>query len=466
MAKVRRIANALLKAWTGLAPAGQAKGKDSAAAAEGRQQSPEEVSDVSGPQRRSVAVRGVIASLQGRRVRLVVGGEASTREEARSEALRSGVSHVLETFARPRAGDAGKVGESRVSLPEKDVQVCRELPCVDLPGGGKSVALQVSIPVGRLLDCVRGAGVVGGLPSLSFAVGMQMKELARRNEAEAFACLMKRLEVIAQTGMFSFALEAGEPRRLDGKAGCYVVPLTVKVLSNHRTRLFYQVYYETLSCLALSETERKEYAEANIPTYIYRILTSGGYYYRYIGYALRNDFDDHALDAGRYVCFLEKKAASSFLVKDNIGTVLRMRELRAADPYRQPATVHVDFRGQQLLMDNYRKGSSFCLSAFGVDCSREVLGDNSHFYHYTDTNPMHLYASVGDGASDILSGRYMEQLSEVVGPDEDDILRQMLPEEGVCVASFAIGVVYDHDEILHLTSFDIGPSEVFVEQVG
>ena len=45
MAKVRRIANALLKAWTGLAPAGQAKGKDSAAAAEGRQQSPEEVSD-------------------------------------------------------------------------------------------------------------------------------------------------------------------------------------------------------------------------------------------------------------------------------------------------------------------------------------------------------------------------------------------------------------------------------------
>ena len=56
--------------------------------------------------------------------------------------------------------------------------------------------------------------------------------------------------------------------------------------------------------------------------------------------------------------------------------------------------------------------------------------------------------------------------SEVVGPDEDDILRQMLPEEGVCVASFAIGVVYDHDEILHLTSFDIGPSEVFVEQVG
>ena len=84
MAKVRRIANALLKAWTGLAPAGQAKGKDSAAAAEGRQQSPKKVSDVSGPQRRSVAVRGVIASLQGRRVRLVVGGEASTREEARA----------------------------------------------------------------------------------------------------------------------------------------------------------------------------------------------------------------------------------------------------------------------------------------------------------------------------------------------------------------------------------------------
>lgn len=294
----------------------------------------------------------------------------STHEEARIEALRSGVWHALETFTKPRAGDASKVGESRVPLPEKDVQVCRELPFVDLPGGGKSVALQVSIPVDRLLDCVRGA------------------DTGTQERGRGFCRLMKRLEAIAQMGMFSFALEAGEPRRLDGKAGCYVVPLTVKVLSNHRTRLFYQVYYETLSCLALSETERKEYAEANIPTYIYRILTSGGYYYRYIGYALRNDFDDHAPGVGRYVCFLEKKAASSFLVKDNIGTTLRMRELRAVDLHRQPATVHVDFHGQQLLMDNYCKGSSFCLSAFGVDCSREVVGDNRHFYHYyTDPTP-------------------------------------------------------------------------------
>lgn len=254
---------------------------------------------------------------KGKVISLIVNGEAPTKEEATQIALRSAIEQTFGTFvsANTEVLNDEITKDEIATIASGNIQSYQELSCIDLANGNKSVSLQAVVSIDKLVSYAQSKGMTAELAGATFAMNIKMKELNRKNEAEAMKNMVKQLEEIVETGLCDFELITKSPRLTTNNL--YEVELTINAIANSNTLLFYQTYHETMKKLSLSASERKEYIAANLPIYRYRDYPAHDPLQYNQGtiepYITRNPLDLY----DSYINYLIIKGCCSFSITDN-----------------------------------------------------------------------------------------------------------------------------------------------------
>lgn len=259
-------------------------------------------------------------------VTLVVNGTGQTKEEATRNALRSAIEQAFGTFvsANTEVLNDDLIKDEIVTVTTGNIKNYKELYCTQ-NGDIFDVSLQATVSIGSLISYAQNKGMKAELAGASFAMNMKMRKLNKENELRAMDNLKHQLCIMANSGLFDFQIEIGEPHMAtekghigpDGKwtednTRKVAVDVTIKQLINSKTLEFRNSLLEVLKALALSAQEREEYKSAGIPYYIYY-----GYESENKGhFALRNKYDQGTImDLLSFTrCF--------FSIMDNLGHLI------------------------------------------------------------------------------------------------------------------------------------------------
>lgn len=387
---------------------------------------------------------------ESKTVTLVVSGEASTKEEATKVALRSAIEQTFGTFvsANTEVLNDEMVKDEIVTISTGNIQSYKELSCIDLENGNKSVSLQAVVSINKLISYAQSKGMTAELAGATFAMNIKMKELNRKNEAEAMKNMVKQLEEIVESGLCDFELIAGEPK-LNAQSNLYEVPLTINALISQKTILFLTTFRETLNNLVLSPSEKEEYQAANLP--IYR-------YYGRIGYKLNNALSNvrdsvtrNKLDSyDPYIRYLILKGYSSFSISDNIGNIFL--------PYDE-----VSIRGlgssEKTKKVKLSRGIYYNFIGFQDDGSSQKAPAPNDYYSYNT-------GLVNNSNKTLRIGYLTERDREMEGALNSGYNDLFLNKEntvldiGSRMFAWKIYIYYSLDELSNLSSFKVEPHKV------
>lgn len=259
-------------------------------------------------------------------VSLVVSGTGQTKEEATRNALRSAIEQAFGTFvsANTEVLNDELVKDEIVTVASGNIREYKELCCTS-KGNNYDVSLQAIVSIGSLISYAQNKGMKAELAGASFAMNMKMRKLNKENELKAMNDLIRQLCAIANTGMFDYQIEIGEPHMAtekghvgnDGKwtqdnSRRIAVDVTVKQLINSKTIEFRNTFLRVLNALSLSKQEREEYKSSGVPYYVYYGYESpnGGHF------AFRNKYNQ------RTIMDIVSFSRCFFSIKDNLGNTI------------------------------------------------------------------------------------------------------------------------------------------------
>lgn len=253
-------------------------------------------------------------------IKLVVSGEAETKEEATKIALRNAIEQAFGTFvsADTEILNDELVKDEIVSISSGNIQSYKEVSSLMNADGTQSVTLEAIVSIGKLVSFAQSKGMSTELAGATFAMNMKIKELNKKNERIALKNLYEQLDLMASNlNLFDYELITGEPYEY---ASLYAVDLVVNIRPNNNAIEFAKYYIETMMSLSLTESEIKEYQSANLRNYATSFgLPLGGKCY------LRNDY--WPKDAGRYQFPVELafvKSIFKFRILDNMENRIDM----------------------------------------------------------------------------------------------------------------------------------------------
>lgn len=267
-----------------------------------------------------------VSSPNDKIVSLVVSGTGSTKEDATRNALRSAIEQAFGTFvsANTEVLNDDLIKDEVVTITTGNIKNYKELYCASI-GGVYNVSLQATVSIGSLISYAQNKGMKAELAGASFAMNMKMRKLNKENELKAMDNLKKQLCLMANSGLFDYQIEIGEPYMAtekghvgsDGKwtqddTHNVAVDVTIKQLINSKTIDFRNSFLRVLNALSLTKQEIEEYKSANVPYYIYYGYesTSGGHF------ILRNEYDQRA------IMDIISFARCFFSIKDNLGHII------------------------------------------------------------------------------------------------------------------------------------------------
>lgn len=253
-------------------------------------------------------------------IKLVVSGEAETKEEATKIALRNAIEQAFGTFvsADTEILNDELVKDEIVSISSGNIQSYKEVSSLMNADGTQSVTLEAIVSIGKLVNFAQSKGMSTELAGATFAMNMKIKELNKKNERIALKNLYEQLDLMASNlNLFDYELITGEPYEY---ASLYAVDLVVNIRPNNNAIEFAKYYIETMMSLSLTESEIKEYQSANLRNYDTSFgLPLGGVCY------LRNDY--WPKDAGHYQFPVELafvKSIFKFRILDNMENRIDM----------------------------------------------------------------------------------------------------------------------------------------------
>lgn len=260
-------------------------------------------------------------------ITLVVNGTGKTKEEATRSALRSAIEQAFGTFvsANTEILNDNLIKDEIVTITSGNIRNYKELYCTSI-GNNYDVSLQATVSIGSLISYAQNKGMKAELAGASFAMNMKMRKLNKENELKAMDNLKRQLCLLANSGLFDYQIEVGEPYMgkekghfgPDGKwtednTRRIAVDISVKQLVNSKTIQFRKSFLDVLFALGLTAKEREEYNSANVPYYIYNgyVGSNGGHI------ALRNKYDEGT------IMDILSFARCFFTIKDNLGHYLK-----------------------------------------------------------------------------------------------------------------------------------------------
>ena len=246
-------------------------------------------------------------------VTLIVSGEASTKDEATKQALRSAIEQAFGTFvsANTEILNDELVKDEIVTLTSGNITNYKEVSSIK-NGNTYSVSLQATVSIGKLTNFAKSKGASTELAGAAFAMNMKIKELNKKNEIDALNNLNLKLLKMGQSFyMFDYNLKTGEPYKSGDK---YAVDVVVQIKPNDNCKTYLNTLKAELDAISLSEDEFNEYEKANIQTggvLLSRIPENKGLHL----YKLRNKV---AWPSTWIANFVLKQSLYSFRIQDNI----------------------------------------------------------------------------------------------------------------------------------------------------
>lgn len=259
-------------------------------------------------------------------VSLVVSGTGSTKEEATKNALRSAIEQTFGTFvsANTEVLNDDLIKDEIVTITTGNIRNYAELYCTS-NGGVYTVSLQATVSIGSLVNYAQSKGMKAELAGASFAMNMKMRKLNKENELKAMENLKHQLCIIANSGMFDYRIEVGEPHMATEKGHVgndgrwtqdntrkIAVDVTVNQLLNSKTIEFKNTFLRVLNALSLTKQEIEEYKSAGVPYYVYYGYESPNKGH----FVLRNEYNQ------RTIMDIVSFSRCFFSIKDNLGNTI------------------------------------------------------------------------------------------------------------------------------------------------
>ena len=220
-------------------------------------------------------------SAQDNTIRLTVSGEGATKEEATANALRSAIEQAFGTFvsANTQILNDDIVKDEIATISSGNIQEYTELGCITMPDGHKSVSLSATVSIGNLISYAKSKGSTAEFAGSVWAVNIKMRKLNAENERKAIEHMLEQLEILSKD-MYRIEIAASkQPIKInwDGyeyknlkktyTSQPYFIDFQLKYYSTPVCKLFYDLLFNSLQSISLSEDEIKEYKESGEPIY-------------------------------------------------------------------------------------------------------------------------------------------------------------------------------------------------------
>lgn len=208
-------------------------------------------------------------------VKLTVNGQGATKEEATANALRSAIEQSFGVFvsANTQILNDEVVKDEIATIASGNIQEYKELGCITMPNGQQSVSLSATVSIGNLISYAKSKGSSAEFAGQVFAMNMKMRKLNAENEKMAIEHMLKQLHILAKD-MFRIEMNvSGQPIKVNSYNGDhyssqpYFVNMQLRYYSTPTCKLFYDLLFNSLQSISLSEDEVRIYKESGEPIY-------------------------------------------------------------------------------------------------------------------------------------------------------------------------------------------------------
>lgn len=208
---------------------------------------------------------------QEKTITLVVSGEASTKEEATKQALRSAIEQAFGTFvsANTEILNDEIIKDEIVTLTSGNITNYKEISSIKESDNTYHVTVEATVSIGKLTNYAKSKGSTAELAGASFAMNIKIQELNKKNEIEAINNLNTKLLKMGRSFyMFDYELKTGDPYKEDDR---YAVDVSVTIKPNKNCITYMNTLISELDAISLSNEEVEEYKKAKLPYYSIRV---------------------------------------------------------------------------------------------------------------------------------------------------------------------------------------------------
>ena len=254
-------------------------------------------------------------------VTLVVTADGATKDEATKKALRSAIEQAYGTFvsANTTILNDELVKDEIVTITSGNIKNYYEIASATMPNGKQTVTLKATVCVSKLVSYAQSKGASTEFAGAAFSMNIKMKELNKKNEAEALSNLLTQIKSLVPY-VFERSLDVGTPKV--GQNGNYKVEMKLVFKTNENFINMRKLVFSTLNSISLTKDEAQEYKELEIPTVDLRIMMKGPN----MVYHLRSDEQTISTFLRQlYYCFASE--CRDYKILDNNGKVYRTGDL-------------------------------------------------------------------------------------------------------------------------------------------
>lgn len=212
-------------------------------------------------------------------VTLVVSAEGTTKDEAIQMALRSAIEQAYGVFVSANTSILNDelVKDEIATLSLGNIKGYKELSSEMLPNGNVFATLQAIVSISKLVNYAQSKGTEVEFAGATFAMNIKMEELNTRNEEKIIANMLSVVEKLYMTG-FDYKISVSDTQA-DGQ-----MTADIDVYANENALKAYELFYNTLENVSLSQDKIKEYEKLKKEVYavgVYPITSTkliGGLY--------------------------------------------------------------------------------------------------------------------------------------------------------------------------------------------
>ena len=241
-----------------------------------------------------VTMLAILSASAQETVKLTVSGQGTTKEEATANALRSAIEQSFGVFvsANTQILNDEVVKDEIATISSGNIKGYEELGCITLPNGDQSVSLAATVSIGNLISYAKSKGSSTEFAGQVFAMNIKMRKLNAENEKKAIEHMLNQLDILSRD-LFRTEIEViGQPVKIDmesyecqelkmGSSQPYWVNLELKWITTPAAEAFYNLLFNTLQALSLSETEVEQYSESGEDVYFLARKIKEGKFFDY-----------------------------------------------------------------------------------------------------------------------------------------------------------------------------------------
>ena len=210
-----------------------------------------------------------VFSKQKDEITLTVSADGTSKEEAINSALCNALRQTYQSFVSTNTTliDRKVAKKEIVTITNGNIKNYEEIAFNAMPNGKIFVTLKATVCISKLISYAQSEGAETEFAGATLGMNMKMIELNKKNELTAIEHLMQQLDLMAENyNLFDLNLNISEPELSKDKKN-FLVGGRINLVYNQNTQNYFDVLYNTLISLSMSDEEQAEYANLNIDYY-------------------------------------------------------------------------------------------------------------------------------------------------------------------------------------------------------